>query len=763
MSHRDRSTFSGPRLQTSDTFVSRVWLHRGQAHTGRPSSGLGLLLVSWLLVGMLCMAGSVQAETITGLVVDDATGDPLPNVTVIVDGESEGVTDENGRYRAEVASAGTYFLLIESPPAGYLGQLYAGIACFSRRTFTACPVNQGTPVVVGAGETVTDIDFSLLAEAQITGRITDEADDAPLAVEVNLYWAPEPPFGTEAVLTTVSEADGTYRFSALPAAEFFVATNASPYLDEIYDDLPCGLFCDPGNGTPITTVAGETSSGIDLALSLENRIEGKVTVPGGGPLPGGALWLHGATGSFRFFTLVDSVGDYSFEGLESGTYYVRTAVGREWVDEVYQDRLCPQADGTCDVTEGTPLVLAGGETRSGVDFALAVGARISGEVRAADDEDGLFASVDAYTVTGERVRTAASSDTGSYQLSGLAPGTYYLATRSAFGFLPQLYDGLPCGDEPEPTCDVTQGTPITVGFGDAVGGIDFALEREGACIASETRLCLNGGRFAVDIDWMTRAGNTGQGQAVDLTFADDSGYFWFFNASNVEVIVKVLDACDSSFNSFWVFAAGLTNVEVNLTVTDTLTGEIQTYLNPLQTPFEPILDTAAFDTCDATPQEEPVSSESGSAAALPERLEMQRWVSERVAELATESRATTGIGACQPGEQILCLRDGRFQVEAVWEQPNGNTGPASAEVLTDDTGFFWFFNPNNVEMVVKVLDACTSDTSRFWVFAGGQTNLGVTLRVTDTESGEVNTYVNPIQTPFQPVQDTDAFDTCPNS
>jgi hypothetical protein len=80
--------------------------------------------------------------------------------------------------------------------------------------------------------------------------------------------------------------------------------------------------------------------------------------------------------------------------------------------------------------------------------------------------------------------------------------------------------------------------------------------------------------------------------------------------------------------------------------------------------------------------------------------------------------------------------------------------------LTADTGYFWFFSDANVEMVVKVLNACPVN-NKYWVFAGGLTNVRVTVSVTDTSNGSVQTYVNPQSTPFQPIQDTAAFATCP--
>jgi hypothetical protein len=79
--------------------------------------------------------------------------------------------------------------------------------------------------------------------------------------------------------------------------------------------------------------------------------------------------------------------------------------------------------------------------------------------------------------------------------------------------------------------------------------------------------------------------------------------------------------------------------------------------------------------------------------------------------------------------------------------------------LTGDTGYFWFFSPNNVEMVLKAVNGCGFNSS-FWVFAGGLTNVNVVTTVTDTQTGVVRSYVNPQGVAFQPLQDTSAF-ACP--
>jgi glucose/arabinose dehydrogenase len=138
--------------------------------------------------------------------------------------------------------------------------------------------------------------------------------------------------------------------------------------------------------------------------------------------------------------------------------------------------------------------------------------------------------------------------------------------------------------------------------GGAILGVRESIEIEivdddgpGSCMPGPTTLCLNRGRFRAEASWRTRENDTGLGQAV--TLSADAGYFWFFNAANPEIFIKVLEACYPPFNHYWVFAAGLTDVETSLTVVDTATGELKRYDKAQGLPFEPILDTTAFATC----------------------------------------------------------------------------------------------------------------------------------------------------------------------
>ena len=112
-------------------------------------------------------------------------------------------------------------------------------------------------------------------------------------------------------------------------------------------------------------------------------------------------------------------------------------------------------------------------------------------------------------------------------------------------------------------------------------------------------------------------------------------------------------------------------------------------------------------------------------------------------------------GPCVSGENVLCLNSGRFRLEAVWKDALGDEGVGHAVPQTDNTGAFWWFDPDNIELTVKVLDG-RAVNGHFWVFYGALSNVEFSLLVTDTESGECKEYFNPLGT-FASVGDTAAF------
>jgi hypothetical protein len=263
----------------------------------------------------------------------------------------------------------------------------------------------------------------------------------------------------------------------------------------------------------------------------------------------------------------------------------------------------------------------------------------------------------------------------------------------------------------------------------------------GVCTPNEQTLCLAGGRFRVGVTWQNAAFEGGAAGVRPLT--GDTGAFWFFEESNLEVVLKVLDGCALN-QHYWVFGAGLTDVEVNVVVDDVVAGTSRSYFKPLGVQFAPIVDVLAFASCGGSAVVAPTSATT--------RVATEAWA-ELVEQLAAE---VTVIREPLAVATPLALRDGRFRIEADWTTAGGQSGSGEGVALSSDTGYFWFFDAANVEVLLKVLDGCSLN-GHYWVFAGGLTDVGVRIRVTDDTTGETREYQSTAGQPFQPVRDLEAF------
>ena len=92
---------------------------------------------------------------------------------------------------------------------------------------------------------------------------------------------------------------------------------------------------------------------------------------------------------------------------------------------------------------------------------------------------------------------------------------------------------------------------------------------------------------------------------------------------------------------------------------------------------------------------------------------------------------------------------------------NNVVQPAGAEELHRDSGYLWFFAPDNIEAVVKVLNLATTPSRASGSSRRASPTCEYTISVTDTQAGRTRRYFNPAGAPFAPIRDTSAFATCP--
>ncbi len=223
----------------------------------------------------------------------------------------------------------------------------------------------------------------------------------------------------------------------------------------------------------------------------------------------------------------------------------------------------------------------------------------------------------------------------------------------------------------------------------------------------------------------------------------EGGLFWFFDASNPEMLLKIIDACALN-ESFWVFYSATTNVGFSVTVRDSLTGRTRTYVNDYGTAAAPIQDTSAFACIDG---DRPAL---GGNAPQPMRAALAPPPEARPA--GAVSNAT-----CTPNAQTLCIAD-RFELQVDYRSTAAGTGTAIGldSLGVTQGGLFWFFSAANPEMLVKVLDGCALN-DKYWLFYAATTNVGFTLTATDRQTGAVRVYRNAVGTTAPPELDTAAF------
>ena len=276
-----------------------------------------------------------------------------------------------------------------------------------------------------------------------------------------------------------------------------------------------------------------------------------------------------------------------------------------------------------------------------------------------------------------------------------------------------------------------------------VGGSSAATAQLGTSTCTTgAMLCLNDNRFRADVTWRDFRNRTGVGNAELLT--SDTGYFWFFKETNVEIALKLLDG-RSNNNHYWVFYGSLSNVEQTATVLEMDSGRLNTYINPARN-FASFSDNTAFPataprSLGADAEVQPILLGSLAEAEL----------SGGVAAPSDPAKA----GTCAPSDTTLCVNGNRFEVSIHWTRFNGESGEGHAVALTNDTGYFWFFKETNIEVVLKVLDG-TNNNGFYWVFYGALTNVEYEITIRDTETGFERKYINPPRN-FASVGDTMAI------
>ncbi|HEY3383078.1 MAG TPA: carboxypeptidase regulatory-like domain-containing protein [Vicinamibacterales bacterium] len=410
--------------------------------------------------------GARDNGSITGHVTTGALA-PIANVTVqIMDATgsqvASPVTDAGGAFLAGNLAPGTYYART-SNALGYVDQLYDAI------TVRPWEWSRGAPITVTSAG-VTDIVFRLAPGGQIGGRFTGATSGVPIASGVGLEI-----FDASGQMVNGSggvDVNGYYLSPALPPGTYYVRSNNQlGYINQLYNNAPS--WANVTTGQPVVVSAGATTPNIDFALAAGGRISGRFTDSGSGLPLTSNVWVDiiDTNGTFLGSSnWPDASGNYiSSFGLPPGTYYARSNSNDTHINEVYNN-----LPAWTPITSGTPIVVAGTATTTGIDFALDAGGRIAGRITDAANGNGLSVGVTAYDPSGRWMAGIGTDPAGYYTLSGLPAGNYHVITNNSLGYINQAYNNVVCLN-----CAATTGTTVAVTVGATTGGINFALNAGG--------------------------------------------------------------------------------------------------------------------------------------------------------------------------------------------------------------------------------------------------------------------------------------------
>jgi 5-hydroxyisourate hydrolase-like protein (transthyretin family) len=305
--------------------------------------------------------------------------------------------------------------------------------------------------------------------AGLSGRVTAANGTTPLqGIEVQARFQENVWYGT------TTDSNGEYSFPSLPAASYrirFEDNSLNTYLPEWYNDVP-----DYASATSFVLEDTDTVSGVDASLAEGGRLVGTITADNGGaPLSGIQVvaYLYIATGSGSYWQYVKDVntqpdGSYQVGGLEDGSYRLRFSDPAGSFAVEYHDNKAQFGDA-----DSVVISSAGSVT---TDASLADASRIQGTVT---DESGSnpLPGVDVYAYrsngTGgwDYVSQATTMADGSYNLGGLAVGTYRIQFSNSDGLLQQEYF--------DDTPDFNSATDVSVGSAVTLSGYDASLAAAG--------------------------------------------------------------------------------------------------------------------------------------------------------------------------------------------------------------------------------------------------------------------------------------------
>lgn len=431
-----------------------------------------------------------DAGTLVGTILSSAGG-TVPFATVAMyasDGSylTQATADANGRYR--LIGVPDSAIRIEASATDHARTRFDGVECGSTQP-GSCPPGSGTPISVAPGSTArVDMTIRKLQFVEVDVSIDGSPIFPPSSgafYPVTLQLLNES--GGVVASANASGSSPRVRVGPVGPGSYKLSAFGQQTFPQLYPDIGCATDCvaELALGTPITVVSGSVGPVVAMNLRSLPRIEGRVIEEGtGSPVSGASVRLMSDSGFVSRQTATRQDGGYVIDNVLAGSYRLRFSSDQH-EDEGYDGASCLGVP-ISDVCPGsTPIAIDRNSGNRTIDASLRRSGSISGgfTVNGGPSEQGPFFTVMTLGGTIVMESSARSLPGGRYRLDDVPVGTWLVASGGSFASIdiPQIYSGINCTPGVGVSaCPIASATPVTVGSGQVVADIDFAVRRMGA-------------------------------------------------------------------------------------------------------------------------------------------------------------------------------------------------------------------------------------------------------------------------------------------
>ena len=396
-------------------------------------------------------ADLAEAGSIAGTVTD--TVGPLADVQVSAytynaaedfwEYQGGAFTEPDGTYSITGLAPDSYHVGFDGTDDGFVKEFYNDQP----------DVESGDDVDVTGGTTET-ANAELGVGASISGTVswpTVDPDNTACVTAYAVLDGGNPDYVSEDC--TVN--DGTYTIGGLAAGTYRLQFSPSDdYVEEWWNDK-----ADFGTANDVVLGAHEAATGKDAVLAAASHLTGTVTNAahaGVGSAYVEAYRLVAGDWDYVGDASTNASGQFDIGGLAAGTYALGYYPDDTYLREFY--------DNQPSLSAATPIVLATGETKTGLDAELATGAHLVGTVTKTGGGALEDVEVSAYRMVDgdwDSVDSAQTDAAGHYDIDQLQPGTYRLRIDGRDGgFSQEYWDNQPTLDAAN-DIDVAAGATVT--------------------------------------------------------------------------------------------------------------------------------------------------------------------------------------------------------------------------------------------------------------------------------------------------------------